>query len=128
MKRLVDQDKGSLTGEAKAAHASKENVAFIHFFPLPGNQGLSAWLRGKTNDETMNVPPFSFPGAVAAGHIIRWYGVGYPFGQFRSAVLGMCPPSFLPSLSLLAGGRQSEEKVKALLRHSQNTGLLSTLF
>lgn len=42
MKRLVDQDKGSLTGEAKAAHASKENIAFIHFFPLPGNQGLSA--------------------------------------------------------------------------------------
>lgn len=93
MKRLVDQDKGSLTGEAKAAHASKENVAFIHFFPLPGNQGLSAWLRGKTNDETMNVPPFSFPGAVAAGHIIVWYGIS--LWSVQVSCPGYVPSQFL---------------------------------
>jgi len=60
--------------------------------------------------------------------------MGYPFGQFGSAVPGVSPsPNFLPIPSLLATGtewgeRERLDPVGAFLSNSQNSGVLLTLF
>lgn len=57
-------------------------------------------------------------------------GGEYPFGQFRSAVLLMFPPSFVPYPCLLAAsqnGKKPDSCASTVVRQ-QNFGVLSTLF
>jgi len=59
------------------------------------------------------------------------YGMEYPCGQFRSAVLDTSAPKILPTPSLLLRGeswRDSRDAIRALLSSSQNAGGLSTPF
>jgi len=46
---------------------------------------------------------------------ITFYAAGYPFGQLRSAVPAVSPPSFLLSPSLLAVGTEWEEERALIL-------------
>jgi len=60
------------------------------------------------------------------------YGMDYPFGHFRLAILIVFPPYFLHTPNLHAGEKLEKEisldTVQALLNSSQNTGVLSTPF
>lgn len=100
--------------EAKAAYTSQKNITLIYFFPLPANQGLSACngYLGRQMTKPRMFPLCHFLELLLLS--TSSYGIGYPFGQIRTAVLGVCPPCFLPSLSLLAGGRQSEENSESV--------------
>lgn len=55
----------------------------------------------------------------------------YPFGQLRSPLLSMSPPSFLITPAYLVGRPCEKQRTldteQMLLRNSQNTGVLSAL-
>ena len=58
--------------------------------------------------EQRSARPGQLPPVYILGMMI--HGMGYPFGQFGSAVLAVSPPNFLCPSSLLAGWARKAEK------------------
>ena len=58
------------------------------------------------------------------------YGMEYPFGKFRSAVIGhvSSPPLTQPQPTGFVGVGESPDAVPALLSNRKNTGVIPMLF
>lgn len=115
VRKFTGQDKNSLTGE--------KNKAATHHVPqaewCPASLQSIGTVEGNL-PSLCPLPLFLLLSTVP-------YGVDHPFGQFRSAVLAMSPPSFLPTSSLLAEGTEWGRTVTASMLCKHCSAVAKTL-